>query len=177
MSTLVNPSPLAPPHSAAAAPVHDYALPLPSAAQRALARAWLWLGLLALVGAGVFSILLVAARTPGVNQWLPAVDFFRVALVVHVDLSVLVWFAAMAAMLWTLIATPRAEGPVIRLTVLSMPRSSRAAVSPRQMGRGTGGILASCAVPAADSWLPATMRKSNEKNHSRASRGFMNFPP
>ena len=109
MSTLVNPSPLAPPHSAAAAPVHDYALPLPSAAQRALARAWLWLGLLALVGAGVFSILLVAARTPGVNQWLPAVDFFRVALVVHVDLSVLVWFAAMAAMLWTLIATPRAE--------------------------------------------------------------------
>ena len=65
--------------------------------------------LLALIGAGVFSILLVAARTPGVNQWLPAVDFFRVALVVHVDLSVLVWFAAMAAMLWTLIATPRAE--------------------------------------------------------------------
>ena len=109
MSTLVNPSPLAPPHSAAATPAHDYALPLPTAAQRALARAWLWLGLLALVGAGVFSILLVAARTPGVNQWLPAVDFFRVALVVHVDLSVLVWFAAMAAMLWTLIATPRAE--------------------------------------------------------------------
>ena len=109
MSTLVNPSPLAPPHSAAAKPAHDYALPLPTAAQRALARAWLWLGLLALVGAGVFSSLLVAARTPGVNQWLPAVDFFRVALVVHVDLSVLVWFAAMAAMLWTLIATPRAE--------------------------------------------------------------------
>ena len=109
MSTLVNPSPLTPAHAAAAAPAHDYALPAPTLAQRALARAWLWLGLLALVGAGLFSILLVAARTPGVNQWLPAVDFFRVALVVHVDLSVLVWFAAMAAMLWNLIATPRAE--------------------------------------------------------------------
>jgi cytochrome c oxidase subunit 1 len=109
MSTLANPSPLAPPQLAAAGAVHDYSLPLPSAAQRAQARAWLWLGLLALVGAGVFSILLVAARTPGVNQWLPAADFFRVALVVHVDLSVLVWFAAMAAMLWSLIATPRAE--------------------------------------------------------------------
>ena len=109
MSTLVNPSPLTPPHIAAAASAHDYSLPAPSLAQRALARAWLGLGLLALVGAGLFSILLVAARTPGVNQWLPAADFFRVALVVHVDLSVLVWFAAMAAMLWSLIATPRAE--------------------------------------------------------------------
>ena len=29
-------------------------------------------------------------------------DFFRVALVVHVDLSVLVWFVAMAGMLWSL---------------------------------------------------------------------------
>jgi hypothetical protein len=57
----------------------------------------------------VFSILLVAARTPGINQWLPVADFFRVALVVHVDLSVLVWFAAMAGMLWSLNATPRAE--------------------------------------------------------------------
>ena len=87
-----------------------YALPLPDAAQRALARGWLWLGLLALIGSGVFSILLVVARTPGLNQWLPVADFFRVALVVHVDLSVLVWFAAMAGMLWSLIASPRAEG-------------------------------------------------------------------
>ena len=109
MSTLANPSPLASPQRGAAAAAHDYSLPLPTAAQRALARAWLWLGLLALAGAGLFSILLVVARTPGVNQWLPAADFFRVALVVHVDLSVLVWFAAMAAMLWSLVATPRAE--------------------------------------------------------------------
>ena len=29
------------------------------------------------------------ARTPGVNAMLPGVDFFRTALVVHVDLSVL----------------------------------------------------------------------------------------
>jgi cytochrome c oxidase subunit 1 len=108
MNTLVNPSPLAPSQRSTAA-AHDYSLPVPTSAQRALARAWLGLGLLALIGSGLFSILLVAARTPVVNQWLPAADFFRVALVVHVDLSVLVWFAAMAAMLWSLIATPRAE--------------------------------------------------------------------
>jgi len=109
MNTLVNPSPLAPAQRGAAAASHDYSLPLPTTEQRALTRAWLWLGLLALVGSGVFSILLVAARTPGINQWLPVADFFRVALVVHVDLSVLVWFAAMAGMLWSLNATPRAE--------------------------------------------------------------------
>ncbi len=34
--------------------------------------------------------------------WLPGTDFFRVALVVHVDLSVLVWFVALAGMLWSL---------------------------------------------------------------------------
>ena len=109
MNTLVNPSALAPSQRGAAAASHDYSLPLPTTGQRALTRAWLGLGLLALVGSGVFSILLVAARTPGVNQWLPMADFFRVALVVHVDLSVGVWFAAMAGMLWSLNATPRAE--------------------------------------------------------------------
>ena len=85
----------------------EYSLPLASDTQRALARGWLWLGLVALIGSGLFSLLLVAARTPGVNTWLPAADFFRVALVVHVDLSVLVWFSAIAGMLWSLNASAR----------------------------------------------------------------------
>jgi hypothetical protein len=71
-----------------------------------LARTWLWLGLLALIGSGLFSVLLVVSRTPGINQWLPVADFFRVALVVHVDLSVLVWFIAMAGLLWSLNSAP-----------------------------------------------------------------------
>ncbi len=70
-----------------------------------LARGWLWLGLIALLGSGLFSVLLVLARTPGVNAWLPGTDFFRTALVVHVDLSVLVWFFAIAGLLWSLQAT------------------------------------------------------------------------
>ncbi len=85
-----------------AGPAAEYHLPIAGEAQRALARGWLWLGLVALIGSGLFSLLLVAARTPGVNAWLPAADFFRVALVVHVDLSVLVWFSAIAGMLWSL---------------------------------------------------------------------------
>ena len=84
----------------------SYTLPEVSAAQRLLARAWLMLGLAALIGSGLFSVLLVLARTPGINAWLPAGDFFRVALVVHVDLSVLVWFVAIAGMLWSLNQQP-----------------------------------------------------------------------
>src|SRR5690606_27027401 len=106
MSTLTTHG-LAPPGAAGptrvtASTPADYQLPAVTAQQRQLARAWLGLGLLALVGSGLFSILLVLARTPVVNAWLPAGDFFRVALVVHVDLSVLVWFVAMAGLLWSL---------------------------------------------------------------------------
>lgn len=81
---------------------YDYSLSVPDGACGALARAWLWLGLAALIGSGLFSILLVASRTPYVFEWLPVADFFRVALVVHVDLSVLVWFMALAGMLWSI---------------------------------------------------------------------------
>ena len=92
--------------AAAAAPAlaggGGYALPVPTDARAALARGWLWLGLLALIVSGLFSVLLVLSRTPGVNRLLPVADFFRVALVVHVDLSVLVWFIALAGLLWSL---------------------------------------------------------------------------
>ncbi len=83
----------------------DYVLPVPADERQRLARGWLWLSLLALIGSGVFSILLVLARTPGVNRLLPGVDFFRIALVVHVDLSVLVWFVAVAGLLWSINGT------------------------------------------------------------------------
>ncbi|MBI4757034.1 MAG: cbb3-type cytochrome c oxidase subunit I [Betaproteobacteria bacterium] len=66
-----------------------------------LARAWLWLGLVALIGSGLLAILLVLSRTPGIQDVLPLKEFFRAALVVHVDLSVAVWFMAFAAVIWS----------------------------------------------------------------------------
>ena len=84
-----------------ASPSH-YVLPIPADARRTLARGWLWLGLIALIGSGLFSVLLVLSRTPGLNGLFPVAEFFRVALVVHVDLSVLVWFIALAGLLWSL---------------------------------------------------------------------------
>jgi hypothetical protein len=94
--------PAAAPGSVTASSPADYVLPEITTDQQPLARAWLWLGLASLIGSGLFSVLLVLARTPGINAWLPAGDFFRVALVVHVDLSVLVWFIAIAGLLWSL---------------------------------------------------------------------------
>ncbi|MBI3524247.1 MAG: cbb3-type cytochrome c oxidase subunit I [Betaproteobacteria bacterium] len=86
----------------------DYALTVPDDARRTLARGWLWLGLLALIGSGVFSVLLVLSRTPVLQNLLPLADFFHVALVVHVDLSVLVWFISQAGMLWSINSSTRA---------------------------------------------------------------------
>ncbi|MFO1296102.1 MAG: cbb3-type cytochrome c oxidase subunit I [Rubrivivax sp.] len=79
-----------------------FTLPAVAASQRLLVRCWLGLALAALAGSGLFSVLLVLARTPYANAFLPAGDFFRVALVVHVDLSVLVWFVALAGLLWSI---------------------------------------------------------------------------
>ena len=77
--------------------------------RRPLAVAWLALGLAALVASGIFSLLLVAARTPFLAPLFPVADFFHVALVVHVDLSVLVWFAACAGLVWTVNGERRLE--------------------------------------------------------------------
>ncbi len=73
-----------------------------------LATGWLVLGVAALVGSGIFSLLLVLARTPGLKDLFPVANFFQVALVAHVDLSVLVWFLAFAGVLWSLACDARA---------------------------------------------------------------------
>ena len=85
----------------------QFNLDVPQDARRSLAMAWLALGLAALLASGLFSILLVLSRTPALQALFPVADFFRVALVVHVDLSVLVWFLAFGGALWTLSGTTR----------------------------------------------------------------------
>ncbi len=83
-------------------PDRHYDLPVHSESLRKTASHWLLLGLVALVGAGFFSLLLVLARTPAVHSALPLLDLFQIALVVHVNLSVLIWLLSMAGMLWSL---------------------------------------------------------------------------
>lgn len=59
---------------------------------------WLWLGVGALAIAGIFAVILVAARTPQLAMF---TNLFSVALVIHVDLSVLVWFLCVGGLGWT----------------------------------------------------------------------------
>ena len=59
------------------------------------------LGLSALVVGGLFTILVVLSRTPFFEKIIPWIDFFHTALVVHVDLTVLVWFLAFSGVLWS----------------------------------------------------------------------------
>lgn len=63
---------------------------------------WLLLAVGALAVGGLFVFLLALSRTPGIQEIIPWVDFFKTALVVHVDLTVLVWFLAFAGALWNL---------------------------------------------------------------------------
>jgi heme/copper-type cytochrome/quinol oxidase subunit 1 len=64
--------------------------------------AWLKLGVTALIAAGIFSLLLVLSRVPGISNHIPWIDFFHTALVVHVNLSVLIWFMTFSCLLWGL---------------------------------------------------------------------------
>jgi hypothetical protein len=110
-------------------PYAHYRLAVPADARRSLAAGWLLLGVLALLGSGVFSLLLVLSRTPGLKDLLPVADFFRVALVVHVDLSVLVWFVACAGVLWSLAGSsqsPRVGWAALALCALGTMAMSSA---------------------------------------------------
>ena len=81
----------------------DYQLHIRSENVRRITTAWLMLGLASLVGAGIFSILLVLARTPAIQEMTPLIDFFRIAsftnvwntfykLFLHIKASVLIQF-------------------------------------------------------------------------------------
>ncbi|MDT8321153.1 MAG: cbb3-type cytochrome c oxidase subunit I [Xanthomonadales bacterium] len=88
----------------------SYLPEIKTAAMRRAVTAWLMLGLAALVGAGAFSVLLILARTPVFQELIPLIDFFRVALVVHVNLSVLIWLLSIAGLMWSLAADTERPG-------------------------------------------------------------------
>ncbi|MBY0406993.1 MAG: hypothetical protein K2Q01_04825, partial [Rickettsiales bacterium] len=69
---------------------------------RKLNRGWLAIGVTALAIAGLFSLVLVVARTPAISELPGFKSLFHQALVVHVDLSVLLWFLSAACLLWSL---------------------------------------------------------------------------
>lgn len=69
---------------------------------RLWARRWLILAVSAVAISGVFAILIALARVPALGTLFPGAEFYRVALVLHVNLSQAVWFMAFACVLWSL---------------------------------------------------------------------------
>jgi hypothetical protein len=61
--------------------------------QRSL-RWWLGLAIGALLVAGAFSLMVVIARLPPIAPLITDATFFKRALVIHVDMSIVVWFTA-----------------------------------------------------------------------------------
>jgi len=62
---------------------------------------WLKNGVAALAIAGLYSVILVVLRTPGIAQTFSDPAIFRTALVIHVNLSVLVWLLAITSIIWS----------------------------------------------------------------------------
>jgi len=88
--------------------IDSFVLDMPAEDQvRRLAVGWLLLSLGALVVGGLFSVLIVLSRTPYFQEIIPWTDFFHTALVVHVDMTVLVWFLGFAGVLWSLNSSVR----------------------------------------------------------------------
>lgn len=80
-----------------------FELDISNPASARLARGWLLLGIAALIGAGLLAVVLGISRTPGLYQHFPGLmALFYPALIVHVDLSVLIWFMAFGSVLWSL---------------------------------------------------------------------------
>ncbi|MDP5110436.1 MAG: cbb3-type cytochrome c oxidase subunit I [Rickettsiaceae bacterium] len=63
---------------------------------------WLKNGVIALAIAGLYSIVLVLLRTPQLSHLFADKSMFKSALVIHVNLSVLVWLLSIMAMSWSL---------------------------------------------------------------------------
>jgi cytochrome c oxidase subunit I len=99
----------------------------------AASKRWLLIGVWAVALAGLYSLVLVIARTPALAAIPLFKRLFHEALVVHVDLSVLVWFLAIACLMWSLLIDRAAR---------VMPYVEKAA-----QWCFVGGIVGLCAAP------------------------------
>jgi cytochrome c oxidase subunit 1 len=88
-------------HTSGSEITNKLALEMPGERMRGLTIGWLSLALGSLVVGGLLTVVIVLSRTPYIQDIFPWVDLFHTALVVHVDLTVLVWFLGMAGVIWS----------------------------------------------------------------------------
>lgn len=76
---------------------------------------WLFFAVSTLIFAGIFAFLLAMSRTPLVQNFFPIKNYLYTALVIHVILSVVIWFLAFAGVLWTLVGASLLNGELLSL--------------------------------------------------------------
>lgn len=111
---------------------------------------WLTLAIGSLLLSGLLALLLVIGRAPGLSALVQDPGFFRRCLVVHVDLSLLVWLYAFIAGLLSLLAEQRSVGRLAR----SGPYVAAGGVLLMLVGAGVRGARPVVAnyVPVIDHW-------------------------
>ena len=115
------------------------------------ARRWVMLAVGSLLLSGMLALLLVVARTPVLSRVVTDPSFFRRCLVVHVDLSLVVWIYAFAGALIFLLPRPNASSRASRAGVFV----SALGVGMLLLAAGAGGAVPVLAnyVPVIDHWL------------------------
>ncbi len=103
MAAILSPTPLAAP-AAMTEPAVERAT-----VEIGHARRMLQLAVGSLIIAGCLSLLLVGGRIPGIAEAIGDPLFFKRCLVVHVDLALLVWYAALAGAMFALLPATRGE--------------------------------------------------------------------
>ncbi len=66
-----------------------------------LCRKWLILAVFALALSGFLSIAIIVLRIPALNNLIDGAHYFNSALIIHVNLSTLVWMLSIASLLWS----------------------------------------------------------------------------
>lgn len=61
---------------------------------------WIRIAVLALAISGLYSIILVMLRAPYISSYLPAAQLFKSSLIIHVNMSVLIWFLTILCFIW-----------------------------------------------------------------------------
>lgn len=128
-------------------------------ADRLAARRWLILAVGTLVIAGVFALVLVVGRVPPLDRLFSDPLFFRRALVVHVDLSLVAWFCCFTVALWFLLPTRLPAG-----------RSARAAFPIAALG-----LLALCCAAAIPGVVPVLSNYVPVLDHPLHLAGLLIF--
>lgn len=101
---------------------------IPQLSHNKLAIYWLRNGVISLALAGVYSIILVMIRTPMLVNLFPNTEIFKSALVIHVNLSILVWLMSVTACIWSYNLQPTTS--IITYVILAFFGTALIALSP-----------------------------------------------